>query len=67
MAFTFTQGLEISQKAKAAGLVTRVKNGAIQFVVGKFNAKGVFQIEREVTGWIDDYQTAMKFADQCAS
>lgn len=64
MAFTLMQGIELSKKAAAKGYVTRTENGCIQFVIGKPDANGVFQIELEVTDWIDNYEEALDLIEQ---
>lgn len=64
MAFTLIQGIELSKKAAAKGYVTRVEKGRIQFVVGKPDSNGVFQIEIEVTDWIDNYKEALSLIEQ---
>lgn len=44
--------------------MTRVEKGHIQFVVGKYDDKGAFQIEIEVTDWIGDYEEAKALIQQ---
>ena len=55
---TLQQGIQVSQAAKAKGYVTRAHKGKVQFIVGKFDKKGIFKIELEVTGWVG-YKEAM--------
>lgn len=64
MAFTLQQGIELSKLAAKSGYVTRVEKGHIQFVVGKYDDKGAFQIEIEVTDWIGDYEEAKALIQQ---
>jgi hypothetical protein len=62
MEMTLQQSIQIAQLAKAKGYVVRAKQGKVQFVVGKYDAKGVFQVELEVTDWIG-YDEALELIE----